>query len=111
MQPFSIVAAKGSVRQAVRSPVPTVSMWELNTTQGEPSPSRAIRLAIGGVRMGRETWKQAALKCAPAASQIARVSPGGVTEGIAISSARSACSDSAMDCSVAVMVTLLRRLG
>ena len=55
MRPSSIVAAKGSVRQAARSPVPTVSMWELSTTQGEPSPNRAIRLAIGGVRMGMET--------------------------------------------------------
>ena len=55
MRPFSIVAAKGSVRQAARSPVPTVSMWALNTTQGEPSPSRATRLAMGGVRIGMET--------------------------------------------------------
>ena len=55
MQPFSSVAAKGSVRQAARSPVPTVSMWALNTTQGEPLPSRTTRLAIGGVRMGMET--------------------------------------------------------
>ena len=55
MQPSSFVAAKGSVRQAARSPVPTVSMWELNTTQGEPSPICATRLAIGGVRIGMET--------------------------------------------------------
>ena len=111
MRPSAMVAAKGSLRQAARSPAATVSMCALNTRDGAPAPSVATRLAIGGVRIGMETAQPAASRCAAAAAQIARVSPGGVVEGMAISSARSVCSASPRDPRSPVTASSPRRRG